>query len=584
MSSKRETKKVDYNPWNELQEVVTAQGLTSFRVRVTRQNPETKRWGNLRWYPGMTPEDISHLEEIIQQEYGGGDFIAEVYNPSDRSERFHQYNFSIDGPPRNNPAEAAMQPIWNPYANRFEYPPAAQQAPQSVPQVHPMTGVPINPGMGGYPPMYYPPPYPPPMYYPPPPTSREPPGPSPMEAKLQEQNAALQQHLLRLEQSLAEEKRQRDTERASSATNERIADMQRNHDRAIADLRAQHDKTLTELSVKLDKRGGENENLQLQTIMKLNEQTQMVISKMSEREIEHSKLALEQIRQQAQSDYENRLKMFELLKSSNDPSQHAELLARFGEFASNNLSLIMQVAQSGLIPGTSEGEPPWMQPLREGISGLRELGLAFIQKQGGAAAGRQQTVRAGQALVRQLPPRAAPAGMGQPPKPQAQVPAASAAGAPQAAAAAAASGGPPAADIPESMQAPLTAIGRALMVREEPEIVAEMIYNVADYHRYWRALPESWKEIFTAPKKTIVAFLKPHVPGIEATADDGYLDAIEQYILQFQKEFEAQQAQQAADMEREAKEHGEKPEGRPKLAIVEGEASPAPEAPPPQGG
>ena len=52
---------------------------------------------------------------------------------------------------------------------------------------------------------------------------------------------------------------------------------------------------------------------------------------------------------------------------------------------------------------------------------------------------------------------------------------------------------------PETMKAPLGAIGRAMMSREDPQIVGEMIFNLADHHRYFRMLPEDWADIFTEP-------------------------------------------------------------------------------------
>lgn len=79
-----------------------------------------------------------------------------------------------------------------------------------------------------------------------------------------------------------------------------------------------------------------------------------------------------------------------------------------------------------------------------------------------------------------------------------------------------------------------------MMAREAPQIVGEMIFNLADHHRYFRMLPDQWSGIFTEPAETIIDVLKTHAPMVKFKADDPYLKAIGDVIVNIEKELQGE--------------------------------------------
>jgi len=559
---KDKAKRVDYNPWQELVGMVDGQGMMQFRIHLSIQDPNTKQWKTTKFYPGMSPEDVSRLEEIVQAEFGGGVFVASIGNAADVKERYYNYQFAIAGPPKSQMAA----PVWDPLSQQFVAAPAVPVGPQGGgiqinPQVagHPFYGG----GYGGYPQM--------PAYPPPPPwwamqqmmtqQQQAPRGPSPEEALLREQNKALAQQAEGFERKLDEEKHQRELDRRESDMNRKLDEMKAAHERAMAEIKAV-----------IAGNGSKDQNTVLETMLKLNQGTQDAIVQMKKGEVDSAKSNLDTLRMQMEKDYEYRRDMFKLIQEAQDPSKHAELINRFGEFAASNVSLIMQLVSSGVLDRGGAEDPPWKEPLREAISSLTDFGKQMFESKapprGPVQLGQRLVPPNRPALGAGAPP-GAPQGLGGQPKPPA------APGAP-AAPAAPVKGKLP---IPPAMREIIVDIGKALLAGEEAGIVGEMIWNLCDGQRFFGKLPPEWMPVFTSPKEIVITLLAQHgvPPQLDNPEAQAYLDAIAEVVLTMEHDFqEDMKAKREAIAQEEAEAKAAEAAASEAQAGVVASASPPP--------
>lgn len=559
MTKKTGPTRVDSNPYHQLVEIMNQQGIMQFKVNVKRQDPPTKQWRSLTWWPGLGVDDIANIEEIIGQQYGGGNYVVGIANNADQKEKLINYAFSIEGPPKypqgdpamfnpNNPYGPPQQGGW--YGQPQQGYPQAFQGPQINPAVMP------SPYGYPYPPPHYPPPY---IQHPPPP--QKPDGPSPEETALREQLKASQKQHDDLMRKLDEEKHQRELDRRESETSRKLDALQASHKEEMAQIKAALEKTSDNSGNKL-----------IETMLQLSKTNQEAIVEMKKSEAENMKANLEMQMKQVEKDYDQRKEMMAWVQAAQDPSKHADLLEKFGQYAANNLQLITQVAQSGLL-APQDNEPGWMQPLRELIEGGKEFGNKFFEQQERRAQQRMQHSREAYRFApqRQLPPQ----GYGaqtqippqQPPQPSPQPPT---------------DGSIIVGEVPDSMKAQLQEIGKAIYLKKPAYQVAEMMYNVVDYGRYWAHIPSlampGWMEpIFERPKDTITAILQKYAPQVPL--DETYLNEVQNYFFEIHGQFLAEQ-EAAKNAEQEQQQQQEQPQKLPQEPPGEGpEAAPPPELP-----
>lgn len=437
-----------------------------------------------------------------------------------------------------------MNPIWDPARGQFMVPYQQTQGPGAQPQVHPMVGPP-GPQAPYYPQQQYPPQPPPWAFYPPPhyQQQQKPSGPSPTEAKLDEQNQLLRKQLDDMGRRLDEEKHQRESERRESETARKLDEMKASNSREIEALK-----------VALEKTGDKDSKSLLDSLVEMNKGVQHAIIEMKKGEVEGAKANMGLMQKQMESEFEHRKQMYDMIQAAQDPTKHAELIDKFGQSTANYTNMIMQMAQSGLLP-QGDNDPPWMQPVRDGISGLQDfLGKMLDQKRDQAAWQRttsgwqNQSNRSPIIPHAYQPQRGLPPGQqgyaGQPPvmPPQAQPPRPPPIQSPETPPEVEKpTPGAPAGAMSEDTKKKLQVVGQAIYLKENPMQVGEMIYNIADFQRFWRELPADWVDIFTDPETVIRNLLKTHAPMVKV--NDDYMEALREVILEIEEQYQEEQRQ-----------------------------------------
>jgi hypothetical protein len=513
----RKPERVDSNPYEQIIEITEAAGIDQVRVQLQRRN-DKGQLKNVEFFH-LPLNDVPRIEEIVQERWGGGHFEALLQHPADFKQRYFTYIFDGEGPeiqpqPRSN-YQQQQQPIWN--GQQWLQPPPSPVPPPNQFGVHPMTGAPVSVGYPGYPPMS---PYGQPMgsyglqgYT----GQQQAQGPSVNEERLRSELENTKAQAAQLAAQAAEERRRwedRDRE-------ERLR-------REIDETRRKSEETTNMILARLETLGKDESSGTMQMMMKMQENSQNMYDRMSSRELEQGRMQLESIKSQAESDLAYRKQTMEMLAAMQDPNKSLDFFHRMGEQTANTLNMMLQIAQSGLLGGKEEGNPV-VETIQQAIGGLQQFGTEWIdsQKTQSQNAAAQARGYAGQGV----PPRALPPQtqqrQGQPPMRPQQPPQQKAPGR------VVMKG-----ELPATMKDPLAAIGRALMMREDPQIVGEMIFNLADHHRYFHMLPPEWEAIFTDPKTTIIAVLKAHAPLVKFSATDPYLIAISNTVLGIERDLQ----------------------------------------------
>jgi hypothetical protein len=527
----RKPERVGENPYEQMLEIAESAGLNQIRVQLQRRG-ENGNLKNVKFFH-LPLESLSNIEEIVQQRWGGGHFEAQIQHPADFKQRYFTYIFDGEGLPLEDGKPGATGPgavMWDGTqwvssgASAQQNAPAQSMHPYPYPPppgvpIHPMTGAPVYHGYNPYSP------------YPPSPYPSQPSGPSPNEERMRSEIDALKSALAQSSAQAMEERRrweERDRE-------EKLR-------REIDDIRRKAEEQDRLIFQKLETVGKSEESSTFQLLMKMQENSQTMYDRMSVRELEQGRLQLEQIKTQAESDLQFRKQTMEMLQAMQDPGKSLDFFNRLGEQTASTLGLMLQLAESGIFGGKEEGNPV-IDTVKQAISGLQQFGTEWIQSQQD-----RQTIVASQARnFAGLPQRLPAQGQQRPQPPQGQPrPAAP----PQQQAPVPRPPAPPAGgDLPETMKKPLTAIGRAMMMRDNPQIVGEMIFNLADHHRYFRMLPETWTGIFTDPKTVIISILKQHAPMVQFSPEDPYLDTVAQAVLAAEEALQADLAAMRDEME-----------------------------------
>lgn len=551
------TPRTDINPYAELVNMVAEQGVMQFKVHLSRQDPQTKQWRSLQFYPGMAPEDIARIEEIVQVEWGGGNYIAGISNNADPRERIVNYAFALEGP--SIPKGSHGGPMQNPYTQQQQagYQPQPQapygQQPgyggqMTGPQINPSVAGPWGNPYGGYPGYGYGPP----PWWASPPHQQKDSGPSPEQLKLEEQNNMLAQQLEQYREQLNEEKHRREAD-----------ERDRRFERQLEQQAQQHKEEMAALREALNKNTSSDETRMLEYMTKMNDGTNAIIREMQRAQIDNDKAALERSERALEKDFEYRKQMFDMIQGAQDPMKHAELIDKFGQFAFNNINGMVALAEAGIMGGGKpEEEAAWVKPARELVDGLKEFGKAAFAKQ----RTQQQYQRMHSTHPYRFPPQGPQFQNPGTPQQQRQLQAQQQAQRQQAQKQQqqeeeeqpkVQTVKPGKIPIPQiDIEELLLTIGSALMQREEPVIVGEMVYNVSDICRYWRKLPPEWELIYTDPKAFIVALLEQYqmAPKDDDEEAHAYLDAVADVVKGIEADFQAEQA------ERQGGEHEQVPQ------------------------
>jgi len=572
--AKKKVPRTNTNPAAELSEFAAANGLQQYMIKLCRRSRVNGQLQNLEWQY-VSPESIQMLEQNVMSKWGGGNYEAYFYHPAGGEDAYQCYTFSNSGPEiqpeqYQQPQQQGGQPMWNPMTGGWVMPqqPNQPQA-QATPMVHPMTGAPMiqpmmpmmpwgmNP-MGGY----GMPPYP---LYPQQSLGASSGADSLLRAELDNLKSTLHQRDIQLEQ-----------ERARADADRR----EQNLLAQIRDIKDGTDKMIRELADKISQGSGKASELEpvFNMVRDVQTQTSNVLNRMAEREIEKGKSEIERERIRAESEINYRRESIKLIEGMQDPSKHMQMMMNMGELTANQLNLISQLAQSGLLEKAGEDAPPWLQTINQGLEAFQ----GFVKDYFGQSQRATQQMQQGLAGMPvpphimgpgQMPPQVTfPQGPGMPAQhisqmhtpvqtfqavgsgPSGQTPQPTGQSQQQVVSPEAMQFVPVAqipefeVEVPEQEKDKLQAIGKSLLMKEEYWLPAEMMYNVADAMRYWwklRGTPKGWENVFTDPKAVIVNLIRGYDKSIQIP--DEYLDDICRRFMEFEGEFQQEQADNSAE-------------------------------------
>lgn len=557
------------NPYSQLVEWAAEQGLEQVRVTMKRRGPD----GVVRHLKSMALsfDEVARIESWTEGYYGGGKFEAYMYHPADPKQQVLSYAFEIEGPERRpeDPVPGPGQPDPGFHFGNPAFRSWPGTAPPTAPNAPPFLPPPPYPGYGGYggygAPSAYGPFYPPmPMY-----DSQQPQQHSVEEQRLRSENDGLKANIVEINRKLD-----------ATAAERQLETLKTGFDRQLEQMRSDQEKTLAALTAKLDGTGGKQQDQMISLFLEHMKSNQAAIADMAKRDVDSNDRQLKYMTLQMDKDLDFRKTMFEMAQKANDPSKYSGVMDQMGNFAANQINLMMQMAQSGLLTQGGGAEPPaWLTAVQTGLESLQKFGTDYFaaKQRDMQLAGMQRPMAPGP--LRQLPPPPRPqpapgappqAGPKLPPAPGAKRPdtgfgqplsntpvpkvtAPEAAPTPPGEQPDAAPATPPAPVAPDmpiftpapgnrppSLMTPLQDIGHALFTKADPEHVAEMIHMFCDFHRFNHMMPLEFDGIFEKPKDVLTALIQHFAPGAEV--DQEYLDEVVAIFVEIEDDLKKQMA------------------------------------------
>ena len=541
------------NPINLLKEQKEKLGIDQYDITLYRKPVGDANYYYLHKWFGTPYSDIVNLEANVKEIFGGGDYLAEIIDSNLQAPPV-KYYFKIEGKSKDVPIPQTPQPQPQPQQPPFIYEgqqPQPQQArydfmPEYYHRASPYLSRIPRPGLDEW---QYGMGIPPSMLHRKLDYDRDRGGNSAEVNMWREKYEALQKQIQELKDRQAEEKRRYEIEL-----------MQKNHALELQKLQESFEKRIGELVQKLEEgKKPKEDNSKALVELTLSHQKEMNqnMVRMMERDIENQKLFMQKIQEDTKREIELWKSYFDKLEKMNDPSKTMEVLNMIGQQSANWFNLLSDIAQSGLLDRV-DNMPAWMGALQQGMGSVKELMEKYFEAKNKEIEIKKRALEKGEynIPIRQLPTSVESIETKQKPKSKQQ---------PQPKQSKKTEQKPQINMDDKLINFAMNKIYQAIIEKQPPDKVAEMIFVNIDYMLYMGLLPPQMKDLIESEEE-IKKFLE-NVP-MDAEYRDKIIEEFVKIVRETKEEKEkekdnTQTIEQPVEMEQQKKKRGRPPKKKP---------------------